>query len=119
MDDEPKETWRKLQKAVTASDSGNKSSEVENLFLLLENFGQKDQMTYFRNAQKLNSLKFSELKETLAKEIADYFAEFREKKKELLAKPIYLAEVLAEGATKATVVASKTMLDVKEKVGLL
>ena len=119
LDDEPAEIHRKLKKAVTASEPGNQSAGVDNLFLLLEHFGTKEQISQFRDAQRDNSLKFSELKETLAKGVAEHFAEFREKKKELLAKPEYLAEVLGTGASKARQIAQQTLLEVKEKIGLL
>ena len=119
LDDEPEEIMRKLKKAVTATEPGKKSPGVENLFFLLEKFGTEDQVKYFRDLQKNDTLKFSELKETLAKEVADYFAEFREKKKELLSKPDYLAQVLGDGAHKAREVAGETLLEVKQKIGLL
>jgi tryptophanyl-tRNA synthetase len=119
LDDEPKEIMRKLKKAVTASEPGKKSPGVENLFLLLEHFSPSEQIAVFRDAQRNNTLKFSELKETLAKNISDYFAEFREKKKQLLARPEALAEILGDGAHKARAVASQTLLEAKQKIGLL
>jgi len=119
MDDEPKDIARKLKKAVTASEPGKKSPGVENLFLLLEHFGTQEQTDYFRKEQKQDKLKFSELKEILAEGISDYFAEYREKKQELLGKKDYLAEVLGDGAARAKKVASQTLLEVKQKTGLL
>jgi len=119
MDDSPAEIARKLKKAVTASEAGHKSPGVDNLFSLLEHFGQKEEITFFYDQQKQGSLKFSELKETLAKNISAHFAEFREKKQTLLAKPGYLAEVLGQGATRARVVAQTTLSEVKQKIGLL
>ncbi len=119
MDDEPKEIMRKLKKAVTATEGGKKSPGVENLFLLLEHFGTKEQTDYFRGQQKNDSLKFSELKEILARDIGNYFVEYREKKQELLGKKEYLAEVLADGANRAHKVAAQTLFEVKQKIGLL
>jgi tryptophanyl-tRNA synthetase len=119
LDDEPEEIMRKLKKAVTASEPGKKSPGVENLFFLLEQFGKEEQVNYFRDAQQQDTLKFSELKEILTKEVGDYFADFREKKKELISKPDYLVEVLGEGARKAREVASQTLIEVKQKIGLL
>jgi len=119
LDDEPKEILRKLKKAVTASEPGKKSPGVENLFFLLEQFGTENQTAYFRNLQQHETLKFSELKEILAQNIAEYFIEFREKKQELLAQPDYIAQVLGDGAVRARAVASATLLEVKEKIGLL
>ena len=92
---------------------------LQNLMFLLAHFGNGDEVKYFTEAQSQGTLKFSELKEALAKNITNYFAEFREKKKELLDKPEYLAEVLGEGARKARKVAGETLSEVKEKIGLL
>ncbi len=119
LDDEPKEIMRKLKKAVTASEPGKKSPGVENLFLLLEHFGTQEEIQFFRDAQRANALKFSELKETLAKKIAAYFEPFREKKQALLDKPDYLAQILGDGAAKARQTAQATLMEVKEKIGLL
>ena len=119
LDDPPDEIHRKLKKAVTASETGKKSPGEENLMLLLTYFGKDEEVRYFTNAQNEHNLKYSELKETLAKDVAEYFQDFREKKKELLAKPEELAEILAQGAQKAREVAGKTLIEVKSKVGLL
>ncbi len=119
LDDEPKEILRKLKKAVTASEPGKKSPGVENLFTLLEHFGNEQQIGYFRGMQENHTLKFSELKETLAADIAEYFAEFREKKQALLSNPQNIAEILGQGAHKARGIASQTIFEVKQKIGLL
>jgi tryptophanyl-tRNA synthetase len=116
LDDEPEEIQKKIKKAVTASDASQGSPGTENLLQLLELFGKPEDVAHFKN---LEGIKFSELKETLAKDITEYFAEFREKKKELLSRPDELAEILAEGARKARETAQQTMLEVKEKIGLL
>lgn len=119
LSDSPEEIKRKLKKAVTATDAKGKSAGVENLFLLLREFGSKEEIQYFENGYADNTIKFSELKEALAKDISDYFAEFREKRKELLGNPTQLVEILAEGARKAEAKARETMLEVKRKTGLL
>ncbi len=120
LDDAPEEIKRKLKKAVTASDPiGKHSPGVENLFLLMQNFSPDSTKKYFAERQKDGTLQYSELKETLAKDIANYFAEFREKKKQLLADPVPLAEALAQGASRARAVAQETLREVKTKIGLL
>lgn len=118
LDDEPEEIRRKLQKAVTASEAGKKSPGEENLMELLAHFGTADEVKHFSDAQKSGSLKYSELKEVLAKDIAGYFAEFREKKKALLAKPELLKSTLEEGAARAKQTAVKTLQEVKKLIGL-
>ena len=119
LDDEPKEIQRKLKKAVTASEAGKRSPGEENLMLLLSHFGTPDQIAYFADQQSNGSLKYSELKEALAEDISLFFEEFRERKKQLLARPEQLAEILGEGASKAKKVAAETLLEVKQKIGLL
>ena len=57
-------------------------------------------------------------KQTLADGINAYLAEFRERRRELEAKPGYVADVLAAGAERATVIAQATIAEVYEKMGL-
>ena len=81
LDDEPEEILRKIKKAVTGSTAGDKNPGEENLMFFLENFGKAEELKYFREKQEFGNLKYSELKEALARDIAEYFAEFREAKK--------------------------------------
>ncbi|HEX3099707.1 MAG TPA: tryptophan--tRNA ligase [Patescibacteria group bacterium] len=118
MDDEPAVIHAKLKKAVTATGAEG-SAGVENLLYLLETFGSPATAGEFRAQVKDGSIKYSELKTSLADAIADYFADFRKKKKELLADKQRLAQILADGAARAREIAHPTMLDVKQKVGLL
>ncbi len=119
IDDTPAEIARKLKKAVTATDTKKHSPGVDNLLLLLRHFGTKEQIQYFEDGVKQGTIKFSELKQTLADDIANHFAGFREKKRTLLNDTDTLAEILADGARRARAVAQKTLMEVKEKVGLL
>jgi len=109
--DEPEEIRRKLSKAVTATDPQAGGPGVDNLKFLLEQFGGADSVKDFT--------KYSELKETLATVIAEYFADFRKKKAELLKNPSRVVEILAEGAKKARTVADQTLNEVKQKIGLI
>lgn len=118
ISDSPAELHAKVKKAVTAS-GGEGSAGVDNLLYLLGNFGDQSLMAQFKRAQKDGSIKYSELKDALADAVAGYFADFREKKKELLADKTKIARILADGAAKARSVAHETLMEVKEKVGLL
>lgn len=118
LDDSPAEIEAKLKKAVTAS-GGEGSSGVENLMFLLEQFGDKSQVAQFAGAIKDGSIRYSDLKMELAHAISDYFADFRKKKKELLGDKQLLAQILADGSERARSIAHKTMIEVKEKTGLL
>lgn len=111
LDDSPDEILRKLKKAVTATDTKAGSPGVENLKFLLEQFGGSGQVSDFS--------KYNELKTTLAKVITNYFADFRNKKKQIMSDKAYLGEVLGDGAKKAREIATQTLSEVKEKIGLL
>ncbi len=121
LDDTPKDIEAKLKKAVTASGGTGASASggVENLIFLLEQFGSKETVRQFQGAIKDGSIRYSDLKIELASSISDYFAEFRTKKKELLANKQQLAQILADGASRAREIAHNTMTEVKEKTGLL
>jgi tryptophanyl-tRNA synthetase len=119
LDDTPEEITRKLKKAVTATEGNSKSPGAENLLFLLRHFGTKDQITRFEDASKDGSIKFSELKQVLAQDIIEHFAEFRQKKRALLSDTDVLTDILADGARRAKAVAHETLMEVKEKVGLL
>jgi tryptophanyl-tRNA synthetase len=111
LDDTPEEIMRKLKKAVTATDISKGSPGVENLKSLLEQFGGSNEVKDFT--------KYNELKETLAHIIADHFAEFRQKKAELMQNPGKIKEILMEGASKASKIAAHTLTEVKTRIGLL
>ncbi|MBI2448357.1 tryptophan--tRNA ligase [Candidatus Microgenomates bacterium] len=103
--DEPRIVAEKFRKATT-DEKG-----LENLRSLAKVFMKDFDAKNYAN----NNLK---LKEDLAKGIADHFATFRKKRKELLAKPKYLEKILADGAKKAKKIAEKKILIVRKKVGV-
>jgi tryptophanyl-tRNA synthetase len=118
--DEPEEILEKIKKAVTdtAPDGKTKSPGVANLFGLLEQFGKEEDVKRFNIAHKTGTIRYSELKETLAQRIAEHFAAFREKRKHLSESPEKVIALLKSGGTKARKIASQTLTEVKEKIGL-
>jgi len=117
--DEPEVIKEKLQRAVTGTGTEDTIPlGVQNLIALLEEFGTSEQLISFNEQIKNKTIKFFELKEVLAKQIADYFADFRTKQKELLKKPNYLEKILAQGAKNAQNIAQKTLCEVKELIGV-
>ncbi len=118
LDDKPEDISAKFKKAVTASGTSS-SAGVDNLLFILKEFGGESEAKQFAAQVKNGSIKFSELKDTLADKVSAHFAEFREKKKDYLDDPEELARILASGAKKAQAVASETMYEVKQKLGLL
>jgi len=119
LDDQPSDVLTKMKKAVTATAGSDASPGVDNLFHLLEHFGDAVQLKHFAMTRKDGTLKFSELKETLASAISGHFADFRERKKELLSDRKKLDKILTEGADKARLAARETLKEVKGKLGLV
>ena len=119
LSDEPEVILEKLKGATTGlGTEDNIPPGVTNLMTLLAEFGTPQQVEYFNEAIKGKTIKYSELKETLAKLISDSFEDYRQKKKALLAKPAYLKKVLKDGAKKASKIAQKTIAEVKELIGV-
>jgi tryptophanyl-tRNA synthetase len=119
INDEPDVIQEKLKRAVT----GTGTEEIlpagaQNLIALLQEFGTAKQVTYFQDQIKNKSIRYSELKETLATTISDYFADFRAKRNALAKKPQYIDKVLKDGAKKAQKVAQNTMKEVKKLIGV-
>lgn len=113
IDDSPKEIAAKLKKAVTTE------AGATNLLELLGYFGDSKVIAEFNAAQKSGDIRYSDLKTELATAISDQFADFRKRKKELLGDKAELMKIINDGDTKARKIASQTMQEVKEKIGLL
>ncbi len=116
--DEPSVILSKIKKAVTASEGGEGAPGVQNLIMLLKQFAGKEQQAKYIAAEKDGSIRYGELKETLATAISAHFADFRAKRAELLADTTKLESILAEGAATAKETASQTLAEVYKLVGL-
>jgi len=117
IDDDPKDIEKKLARAVTDTGSG-KSSGAKNLLDLVKIFGKPDVYNTFLSDKSLGIVKYSEVKKVLSRYIAEYFADFRKKKKKLMENPKHLEDILERGAKIARLIAQNTMEEVKKKVGL-
>jgi tryptophanyl-tRNA synthetase len=116
------ETIERVMTAVTdparqyRTDPGH--PEVCNIYRLHQYFNpsQTDDI-----AEKCRSAKIGcvECKMLLAEKINLALKSFRERRAALAAKPEYVKEVLADGAKRASVIARKTIKEVKGKMGLL
>jgi tryptophanyl-tRNA synthetase len=119
--DEPEVIKKKLAKAVTASDApeGEMPAGVRNLFDLLEQFGDKDDYKNFKHQYHDGTIRYADLKNTLAEAIIAYFAPMKAKRDELLKNRKELEAIYEAGAAKANKIAKATLAEVKEKIGLL
>lgn len=119
IDDSPEEIKRKLARAVTDSGSEilydpEKKPGLSNLLEIYGAFAGKDPHAV---AIDFEGKQYSDLKSSLSELIANHFAKFRVAKTKLLAKPAAMKKIVAAGSKKASVVATKKMVEVKKKVG--
>ena len=125
LDDSPEEIASKISRAVTDSGSEIKydPEHKPGFSNLLEIYAALDGS---RNephdpkevANMFAGKRYSDFKKALAELVANHFADFREKKAKLLAKPGGLVKILNAGSEKAAKVADAKITEVKKKVGL-
>lgn len=126
LDDTQDEIKKKIQRAVT--DSGVTSAAigkptigpgVRNLLHLLEHFGDEETRATLESQAADGVLKYSDLKSTLSSVIAEHFATYRQKKREFLAHPDELRDILQDGQKRAHALAQPMMARIEEAVGLV
>lgn len=118
----PEETKKAVMTAVTdpsrryRKDVGH--PEVCNVFTLhgFFNSGQADEIAGRCRAADIGCV---DCKGQLAEGINKTLAPLRERRAAFASRPEFVNEVLADGATRAKVIAQKTLHEVKEKMGLL
>ena len=95
-----------------------KNPDSCNLFALLKLFMAPARLAEIRALYVNGGAAYGHIKQELFELIRDYFAEARDRKKQLLADPDYLHQVLASGADKARRKAIVTLDLVRDRVGL-
>ncbi len=91
---------------------------VRNLFTILLALGTDEQIASWDTLAETGEVKFAEFKPALAGIIADHFADFRNRRAKLIDDTGLVDRVITDGATKASAVASATLLEVQQKMGL-
>lgn len=120
LSDTPDEIRKKISRAVTDSDAGKEMSKgIKNLFDLLLFFEANEIYDKFLKQYKNKTIKYSELKSELAEVIIKHLEPIQKKKKELLKDPKKLRKILSDGSKKAQYIASKNILSIKKKMGLI
>ncbi len=121
LSDEPDVIRKKIAKAVTdeGGGTGQRFSGGANLLQLFKVLSDdKPLKQQFDEAYRAGELKYSEFKPVLSETIVKILEPIREKRKELLAKPKQVEKTLLSGRDAARVVAGKTIMEVKERMGL-
>lgn len=117
------ETIRKrLAGAPTDSGKGELVPEkggVANLFTLVELFLGKEKREEYEKAYTGAGVRYSELKEELAKAIYEELKPIQEKRKKFEENPALVDKILTEGATRARKVTKRTLEETKKAMGLI
>ncbi|MBI4085814.1 MAG: tryptophan--tRNA ligase [Candidatus Liptonbacteria bacterium] len=121
LDDSPEDISAKLKSAVTDSGSeikydSDKKPAIANLLEMYAGI-TGDEMSKLE--KKFKNSSYSDFKNSLAELVASRFADFRKKKKSLMADPVSLTVILKSGSERANKVAEKKIKEVKEKIGLI
>jgi tryptophanyl-tRNA synthetase len=120
VDESPESIRKKISGAVTDSGSEIKYDQKKKAGIsnLLEIYSALSEETIRVLEKKFAGRNYSYFKARLAELISDYFADFRKKKKALLAKPSALVNILETGSENAAKIANKKISEVKRKIGL-
>jgi len=117
----PEETEKRVMTMVTdvqrvrRTDPGR--PEVCNVFTLHKTFSPDDVPTIERDCRSA-ALGCVDCKKLLARHINAHLAGLRERRASLAKDPAYVWDVLADGARRARVIASETIAEVKQAIGL-
>jgi tryptophanyl-tRNA synthetase len=120
LDDTPKDIASKIARAVTDSDNNivYDREKKPGLSNLLEIYAALTHMDPKLVAEEFRGQNYSALKAKLAEVVTVSFAEFRERKADLISSPKKLIATLNAGSKKAAKVAEKKMKEVREKIGI-
>ena len=121
LEDEPEVILKKFKKAVTDSenivkfDPENKPG-VSNLMQIYASITNK---TMKEIEVEFTGRGYGDFKTTVAETVINTLKPIQEKYNELLNNKEYLEKIYTEGANKARILASKTLDEVKEKIGII
>jgi len=122
LTDDLKTIQKRLAGAPTDSGKGNNiptSGGVSNLLKFVELFEGIEKRKIYEKMYLNEGVRYGDLKKELADAIYKEIAPIQEKRIELEHKTSYVDEVIRNGAEKARKIASETILEVKEKMGLI
>lgn len=109
---------RNESKAIYRDCSGTESVGVSNLMTFVELFQGKAQREIYEKDYESIGLRYGQIKSDLARAIFAQIQPLQEKRKQLEADTKFVNEVIEQGAARAQNLASNTLMEVKEKMGL-
>lgn len=98
--------------------SGAESLGVANLMTFVELFQGKDKRAELEAQYLGDGVRYGDLKNELAAAIYEVLEPMQQKRKDLESDPAYVDRVIAEGAEKARAIATETVDEVRQKMGL-
>jgi tryptophanyl-tRNA synthetase len=118
--DEPEEIKKKIMSAVTDPGKIIKYDPIQkpglsNLLTIYSLFSGK---TIKELEKKFKGVGYEKFKKSLAELLINSLEIFRRKRKELLAREVYVKEILEQGRKKAQIISQSTMAEVRQKMGL-
>lgn len=109
----------RIAKIPTDSGQGQEiTGGVKSLFEFVELFQGRDKRESLENMYRGEGVRYGEIKQELSEAIFQELQPIQEKRRELENNPEFVNKVIEEGAEKARSIASKTILEVREKMGL-
>lgn len=115
----------KVAKMPTDSGTGTipeggaeKGSPIGTVLSFVKLFMGEERMEEYKKLYTSSGIRYGDLKRELSEAIYTELAPIQEKRKELVNNPEYVDKVIREGAEKARAVASKTVKEVRERMGL-
>jgi tryptophanyl-tRNA synthetase len=119
--DEGSELKKKVMSIVTDSTplEEPKNPEKDNVFALIRLFADREKAEEIAAKYRAGGYGYGHAKKELLAMASDYFAEARERRRELASRPDYVRDVLREGGRKGREKAEAVMVRVRERAGLL
>lgn len=119
--DEPESIKKKIMAAVTDTGKNIKYDKkgkpgLANLLTIYSLFSGK---TIKEIEKQFKGVGYEKFKKSLIELLIDSLGPFRQKKKELLAREVYIREILNQGTERAKIIAHSTMTEVRKKMGLV
>jgi len=120
IDDSPEEIKKKIGRAVTDSGTEIKYDEKKKpgISNLLDIYSAISGEEIKKLEKKFSGETYVAFKSDLAMLVSNYFEDYRNKKKLLLAKSNELKEILVFGSSTASRIAERKIVEVKEKIGI-
>ena len=96
-----------------------KNPDTDNVFALYSLFAADEEKAALAARYRAGGMGYGDAKKLLLEKVVTYFADYRKRRAELLAKPEYVDQVLRDGAQRARAVARQTLDEAKRACGLL